>query len=136
MEKVRAGRAGGIRPTFISDYLERHGPHGWVTVEPGAWNTGWHHGTGFVQWTGSTAQQQALTRVAELSEAVHAARRNAIAIGAGNPDLYRHLEDALAMVLRAETSCNFFWGEAWVQRCHDDLDQATRHLEQAGRLFS
>ena len=37
------------------------------------------------------------------------------------------------MVLRAETSCNFFWGEAWVQRCHDDLDQATRHLEQAGR---
>ena len=40
MEKVRAGRAGGIHPTFISDYLERHGPHGWVTVEPGAWNTG------------------------------------------------------------------------------------------------
>jgi alpha-amylase/alpha-mannosidase (GH57 family) len=136
MEKVRSGRAGGIRPTFISDYLERHGPHGWVTVEPGAWNTGWHHGTGFVQWTGSTAQQQALIRVAELSEAVHAARRNAIAIGVGNPDLYRHLEDALTIILRAETSCNFFWGEAWVQRCHDDLDQATRHLEQAGRLFS
>ena len=136
MEKVRAGRADGIRPTFISDYLERHGPHGWVTVGPGAWNTGWHHGSGFVQWTGSTAQQQALTRAAELSEAVDAARRNAIAIGAGNPDLYRQLEDALAMVLRAETSCNFFWGEAWVQRCHDDLDQATRHLEQAGRLFS
>ena len=38
MEKVRAGRAGGIRPTFISDYLERHGPHGWVTV-------GREHGT-------------------------------------------------------------------------------------------
>ena len=93
-------------------------------------------GHGFVQWIGSTAQQQALIRVAELSEAVQAARRNAIAIGAGNPELYRHLEDALAMVLRAETSCNFFWGEAWVQRCHDDLDQATRHLEQAERLFS
>ncbi len=131
MEKVRAGRAGGIRPTFISDYLERHGPHGWVTVEPGAWNKG----SGFVQWTGSPAKQQALTRVGELSEAVHAARRNAIAIGAGNPDLYRRLEDALALVLRAEASCNFFWGEAWVQRCHDDLDHATRHLEQAERLF-
>ena len=131
MEKVRAGRAGGIRPTFISDYLERHGPHGWVTVEPGAWNPG----SGFVQWTGSPAQQQALTRVGELSEAVHAARRNAIAIGAGNPDLYRRLEDALTLVLRAEASCNFFWGDAWVQRCHDDLDHATRHLEQAERLF-
>lgn len=69
MDKVRAGRSGGIRPTFISDYLERQGPHGWVTVRPGAWNTG----TGFVQWTGSPAKQQALTRVAALSEAVHAA---------------------------------------------------------------
>ena len=39
------------------------------------------------------------------------------------------------MVLRAEASCNFFWAEAWVQRCHDDLDHATRHLEQAERLF-
>jgi alpha-amylase/alpha-mannosidase (GH57 family) len=136
MEKVRAGQAGGIRPTFISDYLQRHPPDGWVTVGPGAWNTGWHHGTGFVQWTGSLAQQQALTRVDELSQAVDAARRNAIAIGAGNPDLYRHLDDARTMVLRAETSCNFFWGEAWVQRSHDDLDQATRHLEQAGHLFS
>ena len=135
MEKVRSGSAEGIRPTFISDYLERHGAHGWVTVGPGAWNTVWHHGTGFVQWTGSVAQQQALTRAAELSEAVDAARRNAIAIGAANPDLYRHLEDALALVLRAETSCNFFWGEAWVQRCHDDLDAATEHLKQTETLF-
>jgi hypothetical protein len=135
MERVRTGLAGGIRPTFISDYLERYGPHGWVTVGPGAWNTGWHHGTGFLQWTGSPAQHAALTRVAEVSEAVDAARRNAIAIGAANPSLYRELEDALALVLRAETSCNFFWGDAWVQRCHNDLDQATKHLEQAGTLF-
>ena len=135
MERVRAGSAGRIRPTFISDYLERYGPHGWVTVGPGAWNTGWHHGTGFLQWSGSPAQQAALTRVAELSEAVDAARRNAITIGAANPDLYRELEDALALILRAETSCNFFWGDAWVQRCHNDLDQATKHLEQAGTLF-
>ena len=27
-------------------------------------------------------------------------------------------------ILRAETSCNFFWGEAWVPRCHADLDEA------------
>ena len=135
MERVRSGSAGGIRPTFISDYLERHGPHGWVTVGPGAWNTGWHHGTGFLQWSGSPAQRAALTRVAELSEAVDAARRNAIAIGAANPNLYRELEDALALILRAETSCNFFWGDAWVQHCHDHLDRATKHLQQAGTLF-
>jgi hypothetical protein len=34
-------------------------------------------------------------------------------------------------VLRAETSCNFFWGDAWLQRCHDDLDQATDFVDQA-----
>jgi hypothetical protein len=34
-------------------------------------------------------------------------------------------------VLRAQTSCNFYWGEAWVPRCHDDLDQAAGHLDQA-----
>ena len=85
MERVRAGSAGRIRPTFISDNLERYKPHGWVTVGPGAWNTGWHHGTGFLQWSGSPAQQAALTRVAELSEAVDAARRNAISIGAARP---------------------------------------------------
>ena len=33
------------------------------------------------------------------------------------------------------------WGSrnvtsAWVQRCHNELEQATTHLEQAGRLFS
>ncbi|MGB5148750.1 MAG: hypothetical protein WBN99_01775, partial [Mycobacterium sp.] len=81
------------------------------------------------------AQQQALTRVAELSQAVHTARRNAFGIGASNPDLYRHLEQAHWRVLRAQTSCNFFWGDTWVQRCHDDLDRAAEDLEAAGRLF-
>ncbi len=135
MDRVRAGSAGGIRPTFISDYLKRYGPHGWVTVGPGAWNTGWHHGTGFLQWSGSPAQQTALTRAAEVSEAVDAARRNAIAIGAASPELYRELEDALSLVLRAETSCNFFWGDTWVDRAHGDLDQAAQHLKQAETHF-
>jgi len=26
-------------------------------------------------------------------------------------------------LLRAQTSCNFFWGEAWLPRCHADLDE-------------
>ena len=41
------------------------------------------------------------------------------------------VEQARWRVLRAETSCNFYWGEAWVERCHRDLDDAeagsTRH---------
>jgi len=130
LERVRADHSGGIRPAFIDDYLDRHGAHGWVTVEAGAWNTGDHHGTGFVQWTGSGAQRDALARVAQLSEAVHAA-------GAAIGDDQRAaglLERARWRVLRAETSCNFYWGEAWVQRCHNDLDHAAAGLDEALRI--
>ena len=66
MERVRQGN-GGIVPTFIDDYLDRHGAAGSVTVHPGAWNTGDHSGSGFVQWTGSQDQRDALERVAEIS---------------------------------------------------------------------
>jgi len=127
LDRAGAGRSGGIRPAFINDYLHRHGAHGWVTVEPGAWNTGDHHGTGFVQWTGSAAQRDALARVSQLSEMVRTAG-DAIGDDAWAAGL---LEQARWRVLRAQTSCNLFWGEAWVPRCHDDLDEAAARLDQA-----
>ena len=134
---LNAARAGqhSIEPVFIRDYLDRFGASGEVTVGPGAWNTGWHDGRGFVQWKGSQAQQDALTRVDEISQAVHAALRNAAHIGSRNPELLDLLEGAHWRVLRAETSCNFFWGDAWVMRCHADLDQACEYLERANACF-
>lgn len=136
LDRVRGGSSAGVQPTFISDYLNRHGVGGEVTVGPGAWNTGWHDGRGFIQWTGSVAQQQALTRLDELSQAVHAARRNATGIGSVDPDVYRLIEAAHQCVLRAETSCHFFWGEAWVQRCHDELNDAARYLDLVGKMLA
>ena len=110
MRRVARDEAGGIRPTFIEDYLDRYGTHGEVTVRSGAWNTGWHHGAGFTQWTGSAAQREALARVARLSATVRAG------------------EQSLWPLLRAQTSCNFYWGEAWVPRAHADLDLAESAL--------
>jgi alpha-amylase/alpha-mannosidase (GH57 family) len=115
MRRVARGEAGGIRPTFIEDYLDRYGTHGEVTVHDGAWNTGWHDGASFTQWTGSAAQREALARVAELSAALRA--------GGGHAG-----EEALWPLLRAQTSCNFYWGEAWLPRAHADLDMAERAL--------
>jgi 4-alpha-glucanotransferase len=132
LRRTRDNRSDGIHPCFIDDYLDRHGSHGEVTVRPGAWNTGWHDGSGFVQWVGSPAQQAALTRLDEISQAIYAARRNAIGISVRDPSVYRLLEEAHWRVLRAETSCNFYWGEAWLQRCHDDLDRSTHFLSQVG----
>lgn len=126
LERVRRGESRDVAPTFIDDYLDRYGAHGEVTIRTGAWNTGWHHGTGFVQWTGSAAQRDALARVSELSRAVRATRASAVDAGRG------HLVDeAYWRLLRAETSCNFFWGEDWVGRCHEDLDSVAHHLALA-----
>ncbi len=121
LEWVRRGET-EVRPTFIDDYLDRFGAHGYVEVRTGAWNTCWHHGTGFLQWTGSQAQKEALQRVADTSAALHALAQRATANGGADGAFGRTFEDAHWRLLRAETSCNFFWGEAWVSRCHQDLN--------------
>jgi 4-alpha-glucanotransferase len=111
------------------------GAPGEVTVGPGAWNTGWHDGRGFVQWTGSAAQREMLTRVDELSQAVQAGLRNAAGAGIDDPQVYRLLDEAHWHVLRAETSCNFFWGEAWLDNCRADLDAAADQLRRAAEAY-
>lgn len=134
MERARVEK-GAIQPVFIKDYLDRFGVGGEVTVGPGAWNTCGHEGGDFVQWAGTQAQKDALTRVDELSQAVQAALNNAAPVGSRNPELLNLLEEAHWRVLRAETSCNFFWGDAWVMRCHADLDQACEFLERANSHY-
>ena len=122
-----------VKPAFIDDYLDRHGAHGEVIVRTGAWNTGEHDGVGFVQWTGSRMQQDARKRVAEVSKRIHGARRDAAQRGWPDPAEGDRLEEAMWRLLRAETSCNFFWGEAWVSRCQSDLDEALRNLDPRPR---
>jgi alpha-amylase/alpha-mannosidase (GH57 family) len=130
LDQARSGE-GTIRPTFIEDYLDRYGVHGEVKVGTGAWNTGWHHGHGFLQWTGSQAQKDALARVKETSHAVHDARWRAGETRSQDGELHYWLEQAMWRLLRAETSCNIFWGEAWVPRVHHDLDASWEYINQA-----
>jgi len=129
LDTVRRGET-EVRPIFIEEYLRQHGAHGEVRVQTGAWNTGWHSGAGFTQWTGSQAQKDALERVAETSRAFHATEQAALAGGANNPTVLRRLTDAHWRLLRAQTSCNLFWGEAWVPRCHADLDESWAILNE------
>ena len=120
-----------VEPIFISDYLERYGPHGEVKVGTGAWNTGWHHGRGFTQWTGSLRQRQVLERMGELSKRVHDTRWRAGELGVQERDVQGWLEEALWRLLRAETSCNIYWGEAWVDKAEQDLEAAEQALTRA-----
>jgi len=120
-----------IEPIFIHDYLNRHGACGQVSVSTGAWNTGWHHGADFMQWTGSQAQQDALARIHNFSQALHGTLLKVRRYHVDSPLVGEQLEQARWRLLRAETSCNLFWGEAWVRQIHSDLDEAQKYLEKA-----
>jgi len=122
LEKARRGET-EVRPVFIDEYLQKYGAHHEVRVQTGAWNTGWHNGHGFTQWTGSHMQKEALERLTETSRAFHSARQASPDAHPSDSDRQRRLAEAHWRLLRAETSCNFFWGEAWVSRCHGDLDE-------------
>ena len=75
------------------------------------------------------AHNQAL---AETSRALSEAWRRVGSPDQANQEARRRLSEAQWRILRAETSCNFFWGEAWLHRCHRDLDDAWAILNQPG----
>ncbi len=127
LEKVER-RETGIVPTFIHDYLDQYGAHGKVKVENAAWNTGWHNGRDFSQWLGSPLQKDALRRVVAVSDDYHELCAKLASDMIAHPELGRMLDEAYWRLLRAETSCNFYWGEEWIWRCHRDLDETLRQL--------
>ena len=130
LERVRGGAA-GVSPAFIGDYLNVHGAQGEVRVRTGAWNTGWHDGRDFTQWTGSERQKTALQALAEVSAAITELGRQAAEQGlAEDAAFQQELEQATWHLLRAETSCNYFWGEAWVSRSDADLAVSREMLQR------
>lgn len=120
-----------VQPIFIHDYLDQYGAHGEVTVRAGAWNTGWHHGVDFLQWTGSQSQKDALKRIHDFSAEFHATANLAKEMKFDSSEFAQGMEQTRWRLLRAETSCNLFWGEAWVHRIHDDLNDAELQLAMA-----
>lgn len=118
LDRLRAGDD-RLKPTLITDFIRYFGARGRVKIREGAWNTGDHSGHDFVQWTGSEAQRDALSRMEEVSSQL--ARETA------RLSPYQ-IEQATWRLLRAETSCNLYWGEAWVGKIHQDLDAALAHL--------
>ncbi len=129
LDRARRGET-ELQPVFIHEYLDTHGVAGEVKVNAGAWNTGWHHGKDFTQWTGSDAQQQVLVRIQEISRDFQTTSDRVRGQLGDSPSLRGQLEEARWRLLRAETSCNIFWGEDWVPKAHADLDEAARRLAE------
>jgi hypothetical protein len=134
LDEIRASHS-AMRPTFITAYLDRFGAHGRVTIRRGAWNTDEHHGWNFQQWLGSQVQRDVMARVHELSQEFHTVADVAARVQELNAELTRVLNEAHWHLLRAETSCNFYWGEAWVHKAHKDLDDVAWHLGEAKAIL-
>ncbi len=124
----RAGNL-GLTQISINEYLDRFGAMGEVRIHAGAWNTGHHHGRDFVQWTGSLLQKRGLEEIRRASGRYH--ERRWAAGERGDSRSHQILDRAYWHILRAETSCNFFWGSDWVHRAFADLEEAERLIEQA-----
>jgi alpha-amylase/alpha-mannosidase (GH57 family) len=131
IDLLNAARAkeAAIQPSYIHDYIKQHGAVGEVTINTGAWNTGWHDGIDFVQWTGSEAQKDALAQLTQTSKAIHDARWATEKQPTSSERDYI-LERAMWHLLKAETSCNFYWGEAWLNRYYRDLEIAQSTLAE------
>ena len=133
LQKARAGQL-AYRPIHIPAYLDLHAPTEEVEVYRGAWNTGHHWGGDFTQWTGSLLQKKGLDEIKNASryyrevQAAFEERKG----GLSDPEEVKQLiVQSYDCILRAETSCNFFWGNAWVHRSFDDMERAYYLLDTA-----
>ena len=76
-----------------------------------------------------------MVRVHDISREFHVVAQAAARAHDPNPELARVLNEAHWHLLRAETSCNFYWGEAWIHKSHADLDNVAWHLGEAKALL-
>jgi len=115
IEKVGKGDY-PITPIKISDFIEENPPETYVEVRTGAWNAANTSGYDFSQWEGSEKQREAIEELWATSKEYHK-------LGRRIPEVEEH-------ILRAETSCNLFWGDAWVPRLYEDTREAKRLMEK------
>jgi len=136
MEQVQAGDY-PLQPVLISRYLADHPAQDYAQVRTGAWNVGTTGGFDFSQWAGSPTQKAVLEKVWQSSQRYrHLERRFASLQAEGRVpgELDGLLQSAHDSILRAETSCYFFWGDSWTPKAREHLDRAEEKLERARQL--
>jgi len=127
MERVRTGQM-PVRPVSIEEFAASNPPRDVVDVRTGAWNVGTTSGYDFTQWAGSSSQREAIEEVwtvRRLYGEVTGSLRD------GQPEaLAGKLAEAKDAILRAETSCYLFWGDAWIPKLHEQTGVARRILDE------
>ncbi|TFE67246.1 glycoside hydrolase family 57 [Methylacidiphilum sp. Yel] len=124
MERIEA--KGDIELVFLSDYIEQHPPTEKVHVQTGAWNVGSTSGYDFSQWTGSQSQKKALEAIYRLSAKYWEKAKEQQTHS--EPEYTRKLHEMRKLLLQSETSCYLFWGESWLPKLYDLIDQAYKAM--------
>jgi hypothetical protein len=137
MEHYRGGEY-PINPVSLSAYLEQHPPQAHAQVQTGSWNVGMGFEPDLSQWAASAEQKAAVEEVTRLSARywdlhtrLHATRHV--------HHCWEALERARRLLLEAETSCYFVWGDSWIPLLHErtasafkDLNTVAASLDAAG----
>lgn len=137
MERVRSGGM-PITPVRISDFIQEHPPRNKVRVESGAWNIGTRGGKDFSQWSGSDSQKRALGEIGEISRYYHQMEGRLMEEkkkGRDMPGTDKILSSAYEYVLKSQTSCYLFWGDAWVSRVYEVTKKARGLLNEARQIL-
>lgn len=121
---MEVARAEGmtIRLTSAAEFARENPPTTLADVRTGAWNVGSTSGYDFSQWAGSGSQKQALDEIWRLRKRYEELRR------AGSAEV--KLQEAYEAILRAETSCYLFWGDAWIPKLYAEAQKARDLLNQ------
>lgn len=114
-----------IKPVHVQEYLTEHGAHGEVRIHSGARNVGNFSGADFSHWTGSARREQALARMAALSDEI-----GEVALEGHDRAL---LEQARWRLLRAQESSGFAGGDGQLVRVYRELDDAAEWIAKARR---
>ena len=88
-------------------------------------------GYDFSQWSGSASQRKALEEIWELSRSYQELVK-ASPVGKSPQSSASALAQAREYILRAETSCYLFWGDAWIPKLYEETRMARDLLRQAG----
>lgn len=135
MKKVKSQNA-TVTPVMISDYLDSNKPTDNVQIRTGTWNVGSSSGYDFSQWEGSEHQKKAMKEVWEISKQYHQLKaQNTQVRKAQSAQAESLLKQAEDWLLCAETSCYFFWGDAWLPKVYDNTKQARHFLKEAEHLM-
>ena len=138
MERIEAGDY-PLTPILISEYIADHPPERAAEVRTGAWNVGTAGGSDFSQWAGSPTQKAVLEEVWQSSERYRHLERKLRVLRAEGEAPYEAaslLQSAHDAILRAETSCYFFWGDSWTPKARNHLREAEQKLRAAQELLT